>query len=203
MTGMDAARTGDLRPPSRRAARRAVRRSFGPRRVLPSVVTAALLAAAAIILAAEVIGTLVGRSPGVLLPVVDLARLGRSLRWDDVLVLAVASLLAALGLLLLLLALRPGRLRAIPLRSEDPNVVLGIARADLRRYVARAAQSVDGVDRARVRVRRHSVRVRAVSPLHDVAGLTEQVHGAVGERLSALAPLHRPHVRVTVRHRED
>ena len=41
MTGMDTARTGDLRPPSRRT----VRRAFGPRRVLPSVVTAALLAA--------------------------------------------------------------------------------------------------------------------------------------------------------------
>lgn len=202
MTGMDAARTGDVRPPSRRAVRRDVRRAFGPRRVLPSMVTAALLAAAAIILAIEVIGALVGRPPGVL-PVVDLARLGRSLHWDDVLVLAVASFLATLGLLLLLLALKPGRLRAIPLRSEDAHVVLGIARPGLRRYVARAAQSVDGIDRARVKVRRHRVRVRAVSPLHDVAGLTDQVRGAVDERIGALAPLHRPHLHVTVRHRED
>jgi hypothetical protein len=200
MTG--AARTGGFHPPSRRAVRRAARRSFGPRRVLPSVVTAALLAAAAIILTVEVVGALVGRPPGVL-PVVDLARLGRSLRWDDVLVLAVASLLAALGLLLLLLALRPGRLRAIPLRSDDANMVLGIARPDLRRYVARAAEDVDGVDRARVRVRGRRIRVRAVSPLHDVGGLTDRVRGTVTERLDELAPLHRPHLRVTVRHRED
>ncbi|WP_329244839.1 DUF6286 domain-containing protein [Actinoallomurus sp. NBC_01490] len=202
MTGMDAARTGEFRPPSRRAVRRAVRRSFGRRRVLPSVITSALLAAAAIILTIEVIGALVGRPPGVL-PVVDLARLGRNLRWDDVLVLAIASVLAALGLWLLLLALRPGRLRAVPLRSQDPNVVLGIARPDLRRYVARAAQNVDGVDRARVKVRRHRVRVRAVSPLHDVAGITGQVRVAVAERLDELEPLHRPHLRVTVRHREE
>lgn len=197
MTGMDTVRTGGVRP-----SRRAVRRAFGPRRVLPSVVTAALLTAAAVILAVEVIGALVGRPPG-LLPVADLARLGQNLRWDDVLVLAVASLLSALGLLLLLLALRPGRLRAIPLRSDDANVLLGIARSDLRRYVARAAQSVDGVDRARVKVRRGRVRVRAVSPLHDVAELTGQLRGAVAERLGTLAPLHRPHLRVTVRHRED
>lgn len=141
MTGMDTARTGDLRPPSRRT----VRRAFGPRRVLPSVVTAALLTAAAVILAVEVIGALLGRPPGVL-PVAELTRLGQNLRWDDILVLATASLLAALGLWLLLLALRPGRLRAIPLRSDDTNVVLGIA---------------------------------------------------------TLAPLHRPHLHVTVRHRED
>lgn len=198
MTGTDAARTGDTRPPSRRA----VRRAFGPRRVLPSVVTAALLAAAAIILAIEVVGALVGRPPGVL-PVGRLASLGRSLHWDDWLVLAIASFLAALGLLLLLLALRPGRLRAIPLRSGDANVVLGIARPDLRRYVARAAESVDGVDRARVKVRRHRVRVHAVSPLHDAGGLADQVRSAVAERLGELAPLHRPHLRVTVRHRED
>ncbi|GAA4512230.1 hypothetical protein GCM10023191_077630 [Actinoallomurus oryzae] len=202
MTGMDAARTREFRPPSRRAVRRAVRRSFGRRRVLPSVITSALLAAAAIILTIEVVGALVGRPPGVL-PVVDLARLGRNLRWDDVLVLAIASLLAALGLWLLLLALRPGRLRAVPLRSQDPNVVLGIARPDLRRYVARAARSVEGVDRARVKVRRHRVRVRAVSPLHDVGGITDQVRVAVAERLDELEPLHRPHLRVTVRHREE
>lgn len=198
MTGTDAVRTGDLRPPSRRA----VRRAFGPRRVLPSVVTAALLTAAAVILAVEVIGALLGRPPGVL-PVTDLARLGRNLRWDDILVLAAASLLAALGLLLLLLALRPGRLRAIPLRSDDANTVLGIAQSDLRRYIARAARNVDGVDRARVKVRRHRIRVRAISPLHDVAELTDQVRGAVTERLGTLAPLHRPHLRVTIRHRED
>jgi Family of unknown function (DUF6286) len=202
VTGTDAARTGHVRPPSRWAVRRAVRRAFGPRRVVPSVVTAALLAAAAILLAAEVVGGLVGRPPGVL-PVAQLARLGRNLRWDDVLVLAVASFLAALGLLLLLLALRPGRLRAIPLRSEDPYVVLGIARPDLRRYLAWSAESVDGVDRARVKVRRHRVRVSAVSPLHDAGGLTDQVRGALDERLGELAPLHKPHLRVTVRHRED
>jgi hypothetical protein len=197
-----AARTGDVRPPSRRAVHRAVRRAFGPRRVVPSVVTAALLAAAAIILAAEVVGGLLGRPPGVL-PVAQLARLGRNLHWDDMLVLAVASFLAALGLLLLLLALRPGRLRAIPLRSQDPNVVLGIARPDLRRYLTRSAEGVDGVDRARVKVGRHRVHVRAVTPLHEAGGLTDQVRLAVAEHLDELAPLHRPHLRVTVGHRED
>jgi hypothetical protein len=198
MTGTNTVRTGDLRPPSRRT----VRRAFGPRRVLPSVVTAALLTAAAIILAVEVIGALVSRPPG-LLPVADLTRLGQNLRWDDILVLAAASLLATLGLLLLLLALRPGRLRAIPLRSNDANVVLGIARPDLRRYIARAAQNVDGIDRARVKVRRHRIRIRAVSPLHHTAELTDQVRSAVAQRLDTLAPLHRPHLRVTVRHREE
>lgn len=198
MTAVEEPRTGEASSPSRRA----IRRAFGTRRVFPAVITAALLTAAAAIVAAEVIGALVHRPPG-LLPVAWLGRLGRETHWDDVLVLAVAAVLAALGLLLLALALWPGRLRAVALRSEATDVVLGITPHGLRRYVARAAESVDGVARARAKVRRRRVRVRADSPLRDVADLTGQVRQAVDERLDELALLHRPRPHVTVRHRED
>jgi Family of unknown function (DUF6286) len=182
-------------------SRRAVRRAFGPRRVVPAVITATVLTTAATILAAEVIGTLVHRPPGVL-PVAWLARLGRETHWDDMLVLAVAAALAALGLVLLALALWPGRLRAIALRPEAPDLVLGITPRGLRRYAARAAENVDGIARARARVRGRRIRVRADSPLHDVSDLTGQVRQAVAERLDELAPLRRPRLNVTVRHRE-
>lgn len=186
------------RPPSRRV----VRRAFGRRRVLPAVVTAAVLTAAAIILAAEVIGGLVHRPPGVL-PVAWLARLGRGTHWDDVLALAVAAALAALGLLLLLLALWPGRLRAIALRPDAEDVVLGIEPRGLRRYAARAAESVDGVARARAKLRGHRLLVHADSPLREVGDLPAQVRRTVAERLDELGLLHPPRLRVTVRHRED
>lgn len=198
MTAVDEPRTGETTRPSRRA----VRRAFGTHRVITAVITAAALTVAAAIVAAEVIGALVNRPPGVL-PVAWLSRLGRETNWDDVLVLAVAAVLAAFGLLLLVLALWPGRLRAIALRSEAADEVLGITPQGMRRYAAQAAESVDGVIRARAKLRRRRLRIRADSPLHDVGELTGQVHQAVAERLDELAPLHRPRLHVTVRHREE
>ncbi|MEV5753628.1 DUF6286 domain-containing protein [Actinoallomurus sp. NPDC052308] len=190
------------RPPAT-MSRRERRRAFRPRRAIPAIVTAAALAAAAILIAMEVITALLSHRAGNVLPVSYLARLGRDTRWADPLTLAVAAVLAALGLLLFLLALWPGRPRSIALAFDDPAVVLGITVAGLRRQLAQVARSVDGVTRARVTVRGHRVRIHATSPLRDPRGLTEQVEHAVTGRLRDLAPLHQPRVRVTVRHRED
>ncbi len=182
--------------------RRAAWRAFRPRRALPATLTAAALAAAAILIAAEVIAALFGRSANVL-PVAWLARLGRDTRWDEWPALTAACVAMALGLLLLLLALMPGRLRVIPLHSDDPDVVLGLARQGLRRHAASAAESVDGITHARVRAGRRRVRVRATSPLHDARGLHDAVRDAVAQRVGELEPVRPPRLRVTVRRRED
>ncbi|GAA0338969.1 DUF6286 domain-containing protein [Actinoallomurus spadix] len=189
------------RPPA--VSRRGGRRVFRPRRAVPAVLAAAALAAAAFLIAVEVITSLLSHRSGSVLPVPYLAGLGRATRWADPLALAVACLLAVLGLLLILLALWPGRPRVIALAFDDPDVVVGITAAGLRRQLAQAARNVDGVTRARVRLRRGGVRVQAASPLRDPRGLPEQVERAVTGRLRELAPLRPPHVRVTVRNRED
>ncbi|WP_433324521.1 DUF6286 domain-containing protein [Spirillospora sp. CA-294931] len=188
--------------PAPRAARRRVVRALRPRRGLAATLAAAVVAAVAALAAAEIIGALAGRPPNAL-PVSDLARLGRETRWDDPLALAVAGAAAAAGLVALLLALRPGRPRLIPLAPEGPHVVIGLAPSGLRRRVASAAESVDGIARVRVKAGRRRVRVRATSPLRDASGLTDQVRDAVRECVGELAPLRMPRVRVTVRHRED
>jgi hypothetical protein len=188
--------------PDARAQRRAAARAFRPRRVLPAVVVAALLAAAAILAAIEVISTLVNRRVHVL-PTGWLARAGRDVHWDDPAALAVAAVACALGIVLIALALIPGRSRMIALTSGDPQTVTGITRAGLRRYLAAATTSVDGIARARVRLGRRRVRVRAASPLRDARGLSGQVEQAVTARLDELAPLRPRRVRVTVRKKED
>jgi hypothetical protein len=176
-------------------------RAFRPGRVLPATVTAAVLTVVAALVAMEVIAALVGRPVNVL-PVAALARLGRQTRWDAPLALAVAAVASAVGLLLLLLALRPGRPRTIALTWHDPDTVLGITPHGLRRQTAQAAESVDGITRARTRVRHRHVRVRATSPLLDVRDLDDQVRHAVEERLAGLAPLRPLRLRVSVRRRE-
>ena len=75
----------------------------------------------------------------------------------------------------------------------------GALRRSLRRSLARLAEDVDGIDRARARVRTRSVRVRATTQLRDTGGLRESVRTAVQDRLAALDPLWPPRVKVRLR----
>jgi uncharacterized protein DUF6286 len=188
---------GAARAPSRG---RATRRAFRPRRVVPAVVVAVLTAVAAFLVMVEVIAALVGRSAAVL-PVTWLARLGRTAYWDDPRVLAGAAALAALGLFLLAVALWAGRPRAVTVRCEDPDVLMGLATPSVRRYAEDAATGVDGIVDATAVARRRRVRVRATSPLRDAEGLTDEVRRAVERRLDELALLRPPRLSVTVRSR--
>ncbi|SDR95230.1 DUF6286 domain-containing protein [Actinopolymorpha singaporensis] len=202
-------RTAEARPappPPGAGDRKSLRRAthvFRPRRVLPATIVAIVLAVVAGLVALEVIGGLFGSPPG-LLPVERLSALGRETRWNDSLPFAVCGLAVLLGLLLVFLALKPGRPRAVVLASADPQVVMGIESAGMSRHLARAAESVPGVSSAQVAVSARRVRVVASSSLRDTVGLDEQVRTAVSERVDELAPMAgRPNVRVTVRRRQD
>ncbi|MET9019377.1 DUF6286 domain-containing protein [Actinopolymorpha sp. NPDC004070] len=193
-------------PPTGTGDRRTLRRAthvFRPRRVVPATIVALVLAVVAALVAVEVIGGLFGSPPG-LLPVDRLSSLGRQTHWNDSLTFTVCGLGVLLGLLLLFLALKPGRPRAVVLTSSDPQVVMGIESAGMSRHLARAAESVPGVSSAQVAVSARKVRVAASSSLRDTAGLDEQIRAAVTERVDELAPMAgRPHVRVSVRRRQD
>lgn len=185
-------------PPQRRAAAHA----FRPSRTLPAVVTATVLAAAATLTSIETTAALLHHTAGVL-PTAWLTRLGHDTRWSDPAALTAAATACLLGVLLITLALTPGRPRVIALTSPDPHTVIGITRSALRRHLAAAATGIDGIAHARVRVGRGHIRVNAASPLRDTRELSQQVHQAVTGRLQALAPLRPLPVRVTVRGRKD
>jgi len=211
MTTTDHTRTADApnveptpgrRPGARGRGDRAARRAFRPRRGYPAIVVSAVLAAAAILTAAEIILALLDRAP-LLLPMTSLARLGRTTHWDHLTALITAGAVGAVGLLLVALALWPRRPRAVGLASDDPDVVLGISRSGLRRHLAQAVEGVDGIARTKVKIGRRRIRVRAASPLRDTRGLADQVRHAVTDRIDRLAPLRHPTVRVTVRRGKD
>jgi hypothetical protein len=69
----------------------------------------------------------------------------------------------------------PGRTRAILLASGDDSLVMGVPRRSLRRSLGWLAADVAGIDEAKVRTGRHSVKVRATTRLRDPAGLRESV----------------------------
>ncbi|MEV7012734.1 DUF6286 domain-containing protein [Streptosporangium sp. NPDC051022] len=184
--------------PRNPAADRAAVRAFRPRRVVPSVITAVLMAALGVVVAAEVISGLLGH-PLRWVPYDRLLSWTSSIRWDDSRVLLSGAVIALLGLLLVLLALIPGRPRLIPVRTGDPNLIIGMHPRGFTRALAHAAERVQGVDHARVRLRGRTAEVTARSPLRDPAEMTEAVRQAVTARIADLSPLKNYPVRVNLR----
>ncbi len=188
---------------SRPGPRRMARREFRPRRTIPGVLVAAVLAAAGII------GCIWAASAALGHPLWNVSYgdfagpMQTTAHWDDTRTLAIAAAVAFVGLVLLLTAVLPGRPRAVVLASGDDSVIVGVPRRSLRRSLGWLAVEVPGIDSARVRIRRRSVTVRATTRLRDTAGLREGVRAVVQERLDALDPLWPPRVRVRLRRKRE
>lgn len=202
MTAVDEQRDTRIPRDGDREDTRAVTRQFRPRRTIPAVIVALLLLVASVLAAIEVIAYLFDDPTGVV-PADDLARWGRRTPWDDPLVITLAVVAGLLGLLLLILALWPGRARAVAVTSERRDVTMAIGEADVARLAVRAAEDVDGVDHASAQVTRGQIAVRADSPLHETGDLADRVQRAVSEQIRELEPLRPRAVRVNVRRRED
>lgn len=182
--------------------RRKARRQFRPRRRIPGVLVAAVLVAAGLVGCIWAASAALGH-PLWNIPHGDFAGpLQSSVHWDDTGTLTVASAVAFVGFLLILIALIPGRTRAIPLASGDDSLVIGVPRRSLRRSLSWLAQDIPGIDRAKVRTGRRSVTVRATTRLRDPAGLRESVRGVVEDRLARLDPLWPVRVKVRLRRKE-
>jgi hypothetical protein len=182
--------------------RRRARREFRPRRRIPGVLVAAVLVAAGIVGCIWAASAALGH-PLWNVPHSDFAGpLGSTVHWDDTGTLLVASAVAFAGFLLILIAVVPGRTRAIPLASGDDSLVIGVPRRSLRRSLGWLAEDVAGIDRAKVRTGRHSVKVRATTRLRDPAGLRESVQAVVEDRLARLDPLWPVNVKVRLRQKE-
>jgi Family of unknown function (DUF6286) len=182
--------------------RRKARREFRPRRRIPGVLVAA------VIVAAGIVGCIWAASAALGHPLWDIPHsdfagpLQSSVHWDDTGTLIVASAVAFVGFLLILIALIPGRTRAILLASGDDSLVIGVPRRSLRRSLAWLVEDIAGIDRAKVRTGRHSVKVRATTRLRDPAGLRESVQAVVEDRLARLEPLWPVRVKVRLRRKE-
>jgi hypothetical protein len=121
---------------------------------------------------------------------------------DDVWILTGAAVAAALGLWLLVLALTPGLRRQLPLRApadDQARMRALLDRNGAALLLRDAAMRVPGVSRARVRVRRRRVKVRADVRFRDTAEVTEELTEAVRREERdqlALARPPRPTIRI-------
>jgi len=187
---------------SRPGARRKAQQTFRPRRTIPGVLVAAIVAAAGIIGCIWAASAALGH-PLWNVPHSDFAGpMQSTVHWSGTGTLAVASAVAFVGFVLILIAVVPGRTRAVPLASGDDSVVIGVPRRSLRRSLTWLVQDVPGVDKAKVRARRRTVKVRATTRLRDTGDLQEQVRATVQERLRALDPLLPMQVKAKLRVKE-
>jgi hypothetical protein len=118
-------------------------------------------------------------------------------------VTSTATVLAVLGVLLLLVGLVPPRRRLVELGGDDPTVATGVTRRSLRRTLRAAAEDVDGIVRAPVTVGRRRVVVRAATSLRHTDGLAGRVQAAVQGRLDDLAPTRTRRLRVRLERKES
>ncbi|MFP5019325.1 DUF6286 domain-containing protein [Pseudonocardia phyllosphaerae] len=118
----------------------------------------------------------------------------------DPLALVAGAVVALVGLVLLVVALRPGRPTVLPLApvDDDGGVAAGVTRRSLEKALADAADGVDGIGRASATSGRRRATVRARSVFGDPTGLRDDVRTAVTERLDAIGPARRPRVSASV-----
>lgn len=173
-------------------------RVLRPARALPGAAVSLALVAGLGATAAEVVSALLGQPLG-WVPVNELVSLAGETTWAEA--STAALVMAGAGALMLLLAVVPGRCRLVPVRTDDPLIVIGITRSGLRRTVRAAAQQVPGVDKARVRLRRGTIEVTVVTREESSGSMLRQVGTAVGDRLAGVGTLGTGEVVVRLRRR--
>ncbi|WP_189247671.1 DUF6286 domain-containing protein [Streptosporangium pseudovulgare] len=152
------------------------------------------------LVATEVISALLG-SPVRVVPYDRMFAWAASTPWRSPQALGAATLLTALGLLLVLFALIPGRSRTVPVRTGDPDLIVGMRPRGFTGALAHAANRVPGVEHARVRLVGRTAQVTARTTLRDTSGLPEAVRQAVHARIEELSPVHDHPVNVRLRGR--
>ncbi|GGO15965.1 hypothetical protein GCM10010116_32160 [Microbispora rosea subsp. aerata] len=175
----------------------ATARAFRPARGLPAAVAALALLGIGGLTAVHVVSALLGL-PVKIVPYDQWARWASTTAWNDGRVLAVAGALALIGLVLILIAVVPGRGRMVALRTGDPDLVVGITRRTLARALRARANAVDGVRAAGARMRGWHADVSVRTDLRDTAALGDRVRAAVEDELAGLAPAHRVSLNVRV-----
>ncbi|MEV0237184.1 DUF6286 domain-containing protein [Nonomuraea sp. NPDC050786] len=196
MTTLQQTAPGAAAVTTRQTGLRRARRALRPARTLPGAFVALALAAGLGATAAEVVSGLLGHPLG-WVPVDELVDLAGKTAWPELSTAALVTVGA--GMLMLLLALVPGRSGLVPVETSDPLIVIGITRSGLRRTLRAAAQQVAGVKKARVRLRRRTIEVTIVTESESSGAMLRQIGTAVGDRLAGVGTLGTGEVVVRLR----
>ncbi|MHA5053088.1 DUF6286 domain-containing protein [Streptomyces sp. SD15] len=117
---------------------------------------------------------------------------------DDTWVLVGAGVAAAVGLLLIVLAVTPGLRDILPMRRVHPDVRAGLDRGAAATALRDRAMEVSGVRSVRVRTRRTKVDVRAVSHFRELDDVRADLDAALADGIRGLGLARPPALSVHV-----
>lgn len=164
-----------------------------PRRSFPAALTAIVLLAACALVAVVAIQMILKQTPWVSYR--SVADALHNARWNDLIPAVAGGAAALLGSVLLLVAILPGKLTVLPLQGELNS---GASRRSYRSTLRTAASTVDGVSRAKVKLKRRKVTAKVSTARTTTDGLADAVRGALEHRLDQIAPAVRPTVKIKV-----
>jgi hypothetical protein len=159
-----------------------------PARALTAVVVAMLLTATAAFTVIEILLALDQRPTSV----VGRDRVAEEavrVTWDEPAVVIVAGVLLFAGVALLTLALVPGRPHDVVLASPNADVAFTISRRAVEQLLRDESSRVDGVTRARVKLRGRTVVVRVTGRIDVNPAAPARLDQALRERVVRLAPV--------------
>lgn len=165
-----------------------------PRRAVPAALTALVLLATCVFIAGLAIQLITGTRPWVSYDAVATA-LNRT-HWDDLGLALAGGGVALIGLVMLLAAILPGKATVLPVAGDFDT---GVSRRSLYHTLHDAAATVDGVGRAKLKLRRRKIAARVHTERTMTEGLTDAVHAALEQRISQINLAARPAVKVTLR----
>lgn len=138
-------------------------------------------------------------------PYLTMARQMRQTTWTDALIVAIAAGIAVLGLILVLIAVIPGRTKLLAISATDSTTPAGTTRKSVRRSLRASARSVDGISAVEVKVGRRARRAKidVTTPFRNPGDLRAEVEAAALDRLAQLDLIKIPRITVGIHHRED
>jgi hypothetical protein len=154
---------------------------------LIAAVLALSLIAGGLLIVAEILVAALGLTPWVV-PYENWLVTARGSAYGDRPVLTVSLLMLTVGLVLLLLQLVRRRPLSLPLLAKHDGVEPMIERKSLEQAAARAALSVDGIEKATCWASSGKLVVSATSNREETAALDDKIRAAVEERIGALEP---------------
>lgn len=173
-----------------------------PRRSLPATLVAVVILAVCVLVVVAVVQSLLGRTP--FLSLSQLLAVTSSQSWSSVGTVALAIVLAVLGLVLLVAAIRPGTPTVLPLRAlvdEDGTrgADAGVRRSTLTKDLATTAGTVAGVTSADVSARLGRITATVAVAAADPGAVPGEVRTRLETRIVEIGPATRPVVRVRAR----
>ncbi len=126
------------------------------------------------------------------------------LSWSGAVMLAESSVAAALGIVLLVCAIVPGKRKATAMTisgsAEPPpaDSEAAIPHRALGQMIAARAENLNGIGRIRVQASERTVQIHASTPTRYVEQVRDDLRDNVGETLSSMGIPRRPKVKVQV-----